>query len=122
LFTRGIRGATTVEHNTEEDIIAATKELLGRMIEVNGIDPDYITSVIFTTTHDLNAQFPALAARLMGWNNVALMCSHEMDVPGSLKMCIRILIHLNTDKSAEEISHIYIKGAHNLKSNHSFQD
>ena len=122
MYTRGIRGATTVERNTEEDIITATGELLEKMIEANGIDPDYVASAVFTTTKDLNAQFPAAAARQMGWNNVALMCGHEMDVPGSLKMCIRILIHINTDKNAGEISHIYINGAKNLKSNHGFQD
>lgn len=122
MYTRGIRGATTVEHNTEENIITATKELLGGMIEANGINPDYVASAIFTTTKDLNAEFPAAAARQMGWTGVALMCSHEMDVPGSLRMCIRILIHVNTDKNADEISHVYIRGAKNLKSNHSFQD
>jgi len=122
LYTRGIRGATTVEHNTEEDIIAATTELLEEMIKANGINPDYVASAIFTTTKDLNAAFPAAAARQMGWTNVALLCSHEMDVPGSLRMCIRILIHLNTNKNADEIQHIYIKEATNLKSNHSFQD
>jgi chorismate mutase len=122
VYTRGIRGATTVEHNTEENIITATKELLGGMIEANGINPDYVASAIFTTTKDLNAEFPAAAARQMGWTGVALMCSHEMDVPGSLRMCIRILIHVNTDKNADEISHVYIRGAKNLKSNHSFQD
>ena len=92
------------------------------MINANGIDPEYVASVIFTTTTDLNAEFPAVAARMLGWNNIPLLCSHEMDVPGSLKMCIRVLIHLNTDKSAGEISHIYIKEAKNLKSNHNFQD
>ena len=122
MYTRGIRGATTVENNTKEEIVSATKVLLTQIINANDINPDDVASVIFTTTKDLNAEFPALAARLMGWNNVALMCSHEMDVPGSLKMCIRILIHVNTDKNASEISHVYIKGARNLKSNHDFQD
>ena len=122
MYTRGIRGATTVENNTKEEIVSATKVLLTQIINANDINPDDVASVIFTTTKDLNAEFPALAARQMGWNNVALMCSHEMDVPGSLKMCIRILIHVNTDKNASEISHVYIKGARNLKSNHDFQD
>ncbi len=122
MYCRGIRGATTVEQNSKEEIVAATKELLEQMIDANDIDPDRVASVIFTTTTDLNAEFPAVAARMLGWNDIALLCSHEMDVPGSLRMCIRILIHLNTEKGPGEISHIYIKGAKNLKSNHGFQD
>ncbi|MBT3363874.1 MAG: chorismate mutase [Chloroflexi bacterium] len=122
MYCRGIRGATTVEQNTEDQIIAATTQLLEQMIDANDIDAEYVASVIFTTTTDLNAQFPAAAARQMGWTDAALMCSHEMEVPGSLKKCIRILLHLNTDKSAREINHVYIKGAKDLKSNHSFQD
>ena len=122
MYTRGIRGATTVENNTKEDIVSATKVLLTQIVSANDINPDDVASVIFTTTKDLNAEFPAVAARMLGWNHTALICSHEMDVPGSLKMCIRILIHLNTDKSAQEITHVYTKGAKNLKSNHSFQD
>ena len=122
MYCRGIRGATTVENNTKEEIVAATKELLIEMIAVNSIDPEYVASVIFTTTSDLNAEFPAVAARMLGWNNIALLCSHEMNVPGSLKKCIRILVYVNTDKSSQEILHIYTKGAKNLKSNHTIQD
>lgn len=116
MYCRGIRGATTVEANTRETILEATKELLQKMIDANGINPEAVASVIFTTTTDLNAVFPAAAAREMGWNNIALLCSHEMNVPGSLSMCLRILILLNTEKSAAEIVHIYIKGTENLKS------
>jgi chorismate mutase len=85
------------------------------MIRRNGIRPEDVASAIFTTTTDLNAEFPALAARQLGWTNVALMCFHELDVPGSLRKCIRILIHWNTDKPAHEIQHVYIKGAANLR-------
>jgi len=116
---RGIRGATTVEENTKEAILRATKELLEKLIEANGIDAEEVTCAFFTTTSDLNAEFPALAARDMGWTQAALLCSHEMNVPGSLAKCIRILVLYNTEKSAGEIVHVYIKGAKNLRVNNS---
>lgn len=112
---RGIRGATTVEENTREAILAATRELLSRLIAANRIHPDDVASAIFTTTPDLNAEFPAVAARQLGWTDVALMCTHEMSVPGSLPKCIRVLIHWNTSKPASAIQHIYIKGAAQLR-------
>jgi chorismate mutase len=113
---RGIRGATTVENNTVEDILEASKELLQMMIEANGIEREDVACAIFTTTSDLNAAFPATAARQLGWTDSALMCATEMDVPGSLKNCIRILILYNTDKRADEITHVYIRGARDLRS------
>jgi len=112
---RGVRGATTADDNTSEAILKATRELLALMIRVNGIWPDDVASAIFTTTPDLDAEFPALAARQLGWMHVALMCGHELDVPGALKRCIRVLIHWNTDKSADEVLHVYIKGAAKLR-------
>ena len=112
---QGIRGATTVAQNTRESIISFTKELLQNMIDSNRIEPANVAGVIFTTTKDLTAEFPAAAARQMGWNDVAMICSHEMDVPDSLPMCLRIMIFLNTEKSSKEIVHIYINGAKNLK-------
>lgn len=115
MWCRGIRGAITVESNTKEDIIQATKELLQKMIEANGVRGEDVSCVIFTTTRDLNAEFPAVAARELGWSGVALLCGHEMDVPGSLPRCLRILILWNTEKSAGEISHIYLKGAKGLR-------
>ena len=111
----GVRGATTAEANTSEDILRATRQLLALMIRQNGIQEADVASAIFTTTPDLNAEFPALAARQLGWFDVALMCLHELDVPGSLRRCIRILVHWNTDKPAAEIVHVYIKGAANLR-------
>jgi len=89
--------------------------LLKEVMKVNGITANDVASAIFTTTPDLNAEFPAVAARELGWTEVALMCSHEMGVPGSLTKCIRVLLHVNTEKSAEEIVHVYIKGAKGLK-------
>jgi chorismate mutase len=112
---RGIKGATTIERNTREDILAATTELLGLLVEHNGIHPDDVASALFTTTTDLNAEFPAVAARRMGWTEVPLSCMHELDVPGSLPMCLRILLHVNTDKKASEIVHVYIHGAKVLR-------
>jgi chorismate mutase len=112
---RGVRGATTAESNTREAILAATHELLSLMIEANGLNPDDVASVIFTTTLDLNADYPALAARALGWHDVALMCMHEMNVPHGLKQCIRILLHWNTTLTAQEVKHIYLKGAVNLR-------
>lgn len=112
---RGVRGATTADANTSEAILKATRELLALMIRLNGILPEDVASAIFTTTPDLDAEFPALAARQLNWMHVALMCNHELGVPGSLQKCIRILIHWNTDKSADEIQHVYIKNAADLR-------
>ena len=112
---RGVRGATTVDDNTAEAILKGTRELLALLIQCNHIEPDDVASAIFTVTPDLDAEFPALAARQLGWTDVALMCSTEMHVPGALPQCIRILLHWNTDKPASEIHHVYIKGAANLR-------
>ena len=115
IVCRGVRGATTIEHNTREEILSATEELLRKMVEANGIRPEDVASVIFTTTPDINAEYPAFAARLMGWRDAPLLCGHEMNVPHGLQKCIRILLHWNTAKSARQIRHIYIKGAANLR-------
>jgi len=115
MFCRGIRGATTVENNTVEDIISASKELLQMMIDANGVIPENVACIIFTTTADLDAAFPATAARQIGWSDVALLCATEIDVPASLHGCIRILLLYNTEKSAAEIVHVYIKGASDLR-------
>jgi chorismate mutase len=115
MYCRGIRGATTVEGNTREAILAGTREMLLQIIAANDLQVEDIGSAIFTTTPDLNAEFPALAARGLGWHDVALMCGHEMSVPGSLGKCIRVLIHWNTSKAQTEIVHVYIKGAERLR-------
>ena len=114
---RGIRGAITVSKNAREEILAGTLELLEAMIEANTLDVDDVASAHFTTTPDLNAEFPAVAARRsLGWTHVPLMCSHEMNVPGSLPMCVRILLHVNTDVGPHDIQHIYLRGAKALRS------
>ncbi len=112
---RGVRGATTCSANTEEAILSATRELLYSLIKANNIDPDDVASAYFTTTVDLNATYPALAARQLGWYDTALLCGHEMDVPGSLERCIRVLIHWNTTKSPQEIVHVYLHEAQSLR-------
>jgi chorismate mutase len=115
MLCRGVRAATTVENDTREEILAATRELLTLVIETNGIEPDDVASAIFTTTPDLSAEYPALAARQLGWHDVALLCGHEMAVPHGLQKCIRILIHWNTTRPARAIEHVYIKGAVGLR-------
>lgn len=120
-WCRGIRGATTATSNTREAILEATSELLRHMIEANALQGEDIASVIFTTTPDLDTEFPAVAARELGWHNTALLCGHEMNVPGSLPQCIRILIHWNTTRRADEIVHIYLRDAWILRPEHAQQ-
>jgi len=112
---RGVRGATTVYENTKEAILEATREMLGIMIRANNIKPDDVASAYFTTTVDLNAAYPALAARQLGWYDVALLCGHEMQVPDGLARCIRVLVHWNTTCSAKEIIHVYLREAKSLR-------
>lgn len=111
LMVRGMRGATTVGTNTAEAIVAAAAELLAEMIAANGMVEEDVASVIFTTTPDLTAGFPAPAGRKIGWSRVALMGMQEIDVPGALPMAIRILVHWNTEKPLDEIVHVYLHGA-----------
>lgn len=113
---RGIRGATTVEANTSEDILEATTELLTILTALNDLqDLDVIASAIFTTTPDLTAAFPAVAARDIGWSDVPLLCSHEMNVPGALPRVVRVLLQVNTSRGALEIRHVYLKDARALR-------
>lgn len=112
---RGVRGATTVEADDRELVLKATRELLALMIRLNGIRSEEVASAIFTTTPDVVAVFPATAARQLGWLDVPLMCAHEMSVPGSLGLCIRILLHWNTDKPQQEIQHVYLREARTLR-------
>ena len=115
MYCRGIRGATTVERNTSDEIVAATAELLELLISRNELRLEDVASAIFTMTTDLDAAFPALAARKLGWTEVAVICMREIPVPGSLPMCIRVLLHVNTEREAREIQHVYIRGAVNLR-------
>jgi len=114
--SRAIRGATTVENNTAEEIYQATVELLQEMVEKNSIDSGEIVNVIFTLTHDLDAAFPARAARVnLGWDTVPMICTQEIPVPDSLKKCIRVLITFNTAKPKDDIRHVYLREAQSLR-------
>ncbi len=112
---RGVRGATTVDRNEREEILSATRQLLALMIRRNDIDPRDVASALFTTSPDIDAEFPALAARQLGWLDVPLLCGHEMTVPGGLPMCIRVLLHWNTDKSQHDVEHVYVREAKRLR-------
>lgn len=115
MLCRGVRGATTVDANDREEILTATRQLLALMIRRNEILRDDIASVIFTVTKDLDAEFPALAARQLGWAGVPLLCGYEISVPGSLPLCIRVLVHWNTSKKPSEIHHVYARQAERLR-------
>ena len=119
MICRGIRGATTVEEDTPEAILRATRELLAFMIRLNNIDSVDVCSAFFTTTSDVVSQYPALAARQLGWMDVPLLCGHEMDLPGGLPRCIRVLIHWNTDTPQADIQHVYLNGAQVLRPDQS---
>ena len=112
---RGVRGATTVEQNTREEILTATRQLFALMVRQNDIVKEDVGSVTFTTTPDLEAEYPALAARQLGWLEVPFLCGNEMPVPGGLPRCIRVMILWNTEKSQDDIQHVYIKEAVNLR-------
>ncbi|MBM3999242.1 MAG: chorismate mutase [Planctomycetes bacterium] len=115
MMVRGVRGATTVDANTRDDVLHATRQLLALMIRLNGIEADQVGCAIFTVTTDLNAEFPALAARQLGWIDVPLLCTYEISVPNSLPRCVRILVNWNTTKGQREIQHVYIKDAARLR-------
>jgi len=116
LQCRGIRGAITVSANNKESILAATGKLLVEMAQANKIEIKDIAAIFFTTTPDLNAEFPASATRELGWpSNLALLCGHEMNVPNDLPRCLRILMLVNTEKRSEEITHVYLGEAKKLK-------
>ncbi|MEW5784865.1 MAG: chorismate mutase [Bacillota bacterium] len=114
-MVRGIRGAVTAAGNNRADILAATGQLLARMIEQNGVALRDIAAVHFSATPDLNAAFPARAAREMGWQTVPLFCHVEIDVPESLPQCIRVLMLVNTELPPEEIKHIYLGETYRLR-------
>ena len=116
---RGVRGATTADDNSREEILKATRHLLALMVRQNDIRPADVTSALFSMTADLDAEFPALAARQLGWFDVPLMCVRELAVPGALPRCIRVLLHWNTDKPPDEIVHVYIKEAVHLRPDRS---
>ncbi|HWQ88849.1 MAG TPA: chorismate mutase [Desulfitobacteriaceae bacterium] len=115
MCVRGIRGATTVEENSAEQIRMATKELLQALITENSISLEDVISALFTVTTDLNAYFPASSAREIGWERVPMLCATEIPVPGSIQLCIRVLLHVNTLLSQKEIKHVYLHKAVSLR-------
>ena len=115
MATRGIRGATTVERNDRDDILRATRELLEVLVRLNGLRPEDIAYVWFTVTPDLDAEFPAFAARELGWTEVPLMCGREIPVPGAIVGCIRVLVDWNTAKTQREVRHAFLHRARELR-------
>lgn len=115
LVCRGVRGATTISANSREAILTATRQMLALMVRRNAMAIGDIASAVFTVTKDINAEFPALAARQLGWLEVPLLCGYEIDVPNSLPMCVRVLVHWNTSKAQREVEHVYIHDAVRLR-------
>ena len=112
---RGIRGATTVNTNTRPEVIQATQEMLSSIIDKNKLSIDDIAAALFTTTEDIDCEFPAYAARMMGWEYVALLDNTQMKVPNSLNLCIRVLLLVNTDIPANQLKNVYLNQAVNLR-------
>jgi chorismate mutase len=109
---RGVRGATSIDQDDPDTVLAATKELLGAIVSANpGLQPEDIGSIFFTVTDDIASIHPALGARQMGWCQVPMLCAREIPVPGSLPMCIRVLVHWNTTRPQERIVHVYLRQA-----------
>jgi chorismate mutase len=114
-MVRGIRGATTVMKDTPEAVKQATKALVAQMINDNNVEIENLASVMFSVTSDICSEFPAVAVRELGWNDVPLLNFQEMDKQNALKMCIRVLMHWNTGQSQASINHVYLEGAKVLR-------
>jgi chorismate mutase len=111
----GLRGATTVDEDTPEQVIGRTTALLRAMLERNGIEHEYIVSVLFTATDDIHSIFPATAARTIGFGDIPLICARELDIVGATPLCVRVLMHLETERSAGTLHHVYLEGARSLR-------
>jgi len=122
MYCRGIRGAITVGENQSGDILSATTELLSTIFKLNDIQADDIASIFFSVTKDLDAEFPAKAARNMGLNYTPLLCLNEIEVPGYIRKCIRVLIHVNTIKLPQDIQHVYMRDAEQLRPDHKINN
>ena len=113
---RGVRGAITVLADQPEEVLKETRRLVLEMAKENKIEPDHVASVIISTTTDISSAFPAKAVRTIEeWNYVPVMCTHEMDVPGSMPLCIRVMMHVNTELGQQEIHHVYLNEAAKLR-------
>ena len=116
MTTRGIRGAITIESDSAENVLSATCKLLEAILEANpDLQPDDVSSILFTVTEDIASIFPGAAGRQMGWDMVPVICASEIPVPGSLPLCIRVLIHWNTEKEQSAIKHAYLRDAVKLR-------
>lgn len=114
-MVRGLRGASTCVANTPEEITEVTQELLVEMLERNGVGHDDVISVLFTTTPDLTASFPATAARGVGFGDVPLLCASEINVPGAMPLTVRVLMHAYTERARNELRHVYLRNAFSLR-------
>ncbi len=112
---RALRGATTVDEDTTEQVRSRTIALLEQMVERNGVDHDDVISVLFTATDDIHSMFPATAARDIGFGDVPLICARELDIIGATPRCIRVLMHLTTDRARADLRHVYLEGAASLR-------
>ena len=115
MAVRGIRGATTVRENTKDEIALRTEELLKIMLKQNGVMVGDIASAVFSVTDDVNSEFPAVAARRLGWIYTPLLCTREIPVPGSLQGCIRVLLHVNSERPQDQVKHVYLHEAKKLR-------
>ena len=115
MMVRGIRGATTVERDDARVILEATEELVREIVASNDLKPEDVASALFTVTPDLHAEFPAAAARRMGWTMVPLLNFTEIGVPGRLQRCVRVLVHVNTERGQHEMVHVYLREAVSLR-------
>ncbi|MBW3557262.1 MAG: chorismate mutase [Actinobacteria bacterium] len=112
---RALRGATTVDADTPEQLHERVQALLVRMLERNEVTKDEVISVVFTATADIHSMFPAAAARAIGFGDVPLLCARELDIEGGTPLCIRVLMHANVDKAREQLHHVYLEGARGLR-------
>jgi chorismate mutase len=115
MAVRAIRGATQVDADDRDEVLAATRELVSTVIDRNGLDGEQLISILFTATPDLTSEFPALAARELGLGDVPLMCATEIDVPHALPRVLRLMAHVETDVPRSEIAHVYLRGATALR-------
>lgn len=116
MMMRGIRGAITVSADNPEEILSETRKLVLEMAEQNQVDPELVASVVISTTTDISSAFPAKAVRTIeNWTFVPVMCTHEMDVPGSMPLCIRVMMHVNTPVTQKGIHHVYMNDAVKLR-------
>jgi chorismate mutase len=110
-----LRGATTVDADTVEQLNERVTVLLQRMLDRNGVDKDDLISILFTATDDIHSGFPAAAARTMGFGDVPLICARELDITNGTPMCVRVMMHITTDKARNELHHVYLEGAKGLR-------